>query len=127
MLKPMKHAMAVMLVFGTSLALAQWSLEGRQVGRESYDRTSIGVHFTLLEGEDAIQAARGCVRSYAEAFNSVTSITCFAYASLEAFEVKSGKVRLCYAVIARWSKQDDVLAFYFAQDDKRYPARCPKP
>lgn len=107
-------ALAALVTGGA--ALAAWSSAGRAVAVESYDRSSVGVHFTTLPGEDALEAALAC----ANANRKTDAVFCFAYTSRARFDALQGKVRVCYDATAR-RFGDEVSG----ERVKRRPSRCP--
>ncbi|WP_420595197.1 hypothetical protein [Deinococcus sp.] len=107
-----------------------WTFEGRQVERRSTSRTDLLVEFTLDADEDPLAAVKGCVQASQAEYQRVTYIYCAAY-SPEAYQVLSGKLRLCYSVNLHWFAADaaspEMLRLYLAGDDPRYPNKCPVP
>ena len=107
-------------------AAAPWTFEGRQVSRRSTSRTDLLIEFTLRPDEDPVAAVQGCLRATRSVYSRVNYIYCAAY-SPQAYQLLSGKLRLCYSVILNWFGADDVQRLSLAGDDSQYPKRCPAP
>ena len=108
-------------------AHATWTPEGRQTQRSSTSRTDLTVRFTLHPGEDPVHTALDCLTATRPSFPNVTWVDCVAYTP-EGFAQLSGRIRPCYATVARWFADDEgMIRVYFAADDRQYPKSCPAP
>ncbi|WP_102128558.1 hypothetical protein [Deinococcus planocerae] len=108
-------------------AHATWTPEGRQIERSSTSRTDLTVRFTLRPGEDPARTALACLSATRPRFPNVTWVDCVAYTP-GGFAKLSGRIRPCYAAVARWFAYDEgMIRLYLAADDRRYPQACPAP
>ena len=111
---------------GSTLAQppAAWSFAGRTVERRSTSATELLIDFTLLDGEEAVQAVVNCVRATRQALPRATYVYCAAYTPA-AYRVLSGKLRLCYSASVNWFADAGMYRLSLPQDDPRYPKSCP--
>ena len=120
----MKSLFLTFCLVGSSLAQSAWTPQGRTLERVSYDRTSIGIHFVILSGEDPLESAQGCARYYQALFTKVSGVNCYAFRSSTAYSTLFGKLRNCYVAYASLSRLYSELNR--SGLEKNPPKRCPR-
>ena len=120
----MKPLFLAIVLTSSSLTQSAWTPQGRILERESDDRTSIGVSFVTLPGEDPLESAQGCARYFKSTFTKVELVYCYAFRSSATFNTLFGKLRLCYSAYASLDIPGSVLNR--SALEKNPPKRCPK-